>query len=64
MVKMHPYVHCIDMHATLLKGNKLHLQISNLEKLGFTTMTAVQQETIPQLLGGKDVLVKSQTGSG
>ena len=27
-------------------------------------MTAVQQHTIPELLQGKDLLIKSQTGSG
>lgn len=38
--------------------------VSNLEKLGFTSMTSVQQQAIPSILGGKDTLVKSQTGSG
>lgn len=38
--------------------------VSNLEKLGFTSMTTVQQQAIPSILGGKDTLVKSQTGSG
>ncbi|KAL4219246.1 ATP-dependent RNA helicase [Mactra antiquata] len=37
---------------------------SNLDKLGFSKMTSVQQETIPKLVTGHDVLVKSQTGSG
>ncbi|XP_053381273.1 probable ATP-dependent RNA helicase DDX31 isoform X2 [Mercenaria mercenaria] len=37
---------------------------SNLEKLGFTKMTAVQHQTIPLLVSGRDLLVKSQTGSG
>lgn len=39
--------------------------VSNLEeKLGHKTMTAVQQQTIPYIIQGRDVLVKSQTGSG
>ncbi|MPC16661.1 putative ATP-dependent RNA helicase DDX31 [Portunus trituberculatus] len=38
--------------------------VSNLEKLGFSSMTSVQQQAIPSILGGKDTLVKSQTGSG
>ncbi|XP_045598838.2 ATP-dependent DNA helicase DDX31 [Procambarus clarkii] len=37
---------------------------SNVEKLGFTSMTMVQQKSIPPILEGKDALVKSQTGSG
>ena len=40
------------------------LQVSNLEKLGFTKMTSVQYLTIPKLVDGKDLMVKSQTGSG
>ncbi|XP_052789397.1 probable ATP-dependent RNA helicase DDX31 [Mya arenaria] len=38
--------------------------VSNLEKLGFTKMTTVQHLTIPKLVGGQDLMVKSQTGSG
>ncbi|XP_069940807.1 ATP-dependent DNA helicase DDX31-like [Cherax quadricarinatus] len=38
--------------------------ISNVEKLGFKSMTVVQQKSIPPILEGKDTLVKSQTGSG
>ncbi|XP_060595886.1 probable ATP-dependent RNA helicase DDX31 [Ruditapes philippinarum] len=37
---------------------------SNLEKLGFSKMTAVQHQAIPLLVAGRDVLVQSQTGSG
>lgn len=32
--------------------------------LGYTEPTSVQEEVIPQLLQGKDLIVKSQTGSG
>lgn len=35
-----------------------------LEGLGYTTPTKVQQEVIPAILSGKDIIVKSQTGSG
>ncbi|XP_068227912.1 ATP-dependent DNA helicase DDX31-like [Palaemon carinicauda] len=38
--------------------------ISNLKKYGFTSMTVVQQRSIPHVLAGKDTLIKSQTGSG
>ena len=34
------------------------------ESLGFTTPTAVQEQSIPLALDGKDLLVSSQTGSG
>ena len=40
-------------------------QISNLEeKMNLATMTRVQQMSIPVILREKDVLIKSQTGSG
>ncbi|PCH33426.1 DEAD-domain-containing protein [Wolfiporia cocos MD-104 SS10] len=35
-----------------------------LAEMGFTTMTAVQEKSIPPLLGGKDVLGAARTGSG
>ncbi|XP_050728158.1 probable ATP-dependent RNA helicase DDX31 isoform X2 [Eriocheir sinensis] len=38
--------------------------VSNLEKIGLTSMTTVQQQAIPSILAGRDALVKSQTGSG
>ena len=39
-------------------------QVANLEKLGYTTLTVVQDRGIPTILEGEDALVKSQTGSG
>ncbi len=46
-----------------------HLNLSrplleNLGKLGYETMTPVQEWTIPLLLKGKDVLARAKTGSG
>lgn len=35
-----------------------------LEKLGYKNPTEVQEKVIPAALGGKDIIVKSQTGSG
>jgi superfamily II DNA/RNA helicase len=37
---------------------------SEVEKAGFTIPTDVQQETIPAVLQGKDVLARAETGSG
>lgn len=38
--------------------------IEALDKLGYTKPTDVQKEAIKPILSGKDVLIKSQTGSG
>ncbi|CAG9822888.1 unnamed protein product [Phaedon cochleariae] len=38
--------------------------VSNLEKNGFTTLTNIQEKSIPIILAGNNVLVRSQTGSG
>jgi ATP-dependent RNA helicase DeaD len=35
-----------------------------IDKLGFETPTEVQRQVIPKFLNGKDIIVKSQTGSG
>ncbi|GFU45015.1 probable ATP-dependent RNA helicase DDX31 [Nephila pilipes] len=51
-----------DIHPHL---EKLFLQVSCLKsRLGILTATKVQEETIPVLLEGRDVLVKSCTGTG
>lgn len=38
--------------------------LSNIESLGFTSMTPIQQEGLPLVLSGKDVIAKAKTGSG
>ncbi|KAF2359479.1 Helicase C-terminal [Trinorchestia longiramus] len=38
--------------------------VSHVAKLGYSSLTVVQQQGIPALLRGSDVLIKSQTGSG
>ena len=35
-----------------------------LETVGYTTPTPIQQQTIPHVLQGKDVLASAQTGTG
>lgn len=39
-------------------------RVEQLEKLGFTAPTNIQAQAIPHLLGGRDVVGQSQTGTG
>jgi len=39
-------------------------RVEQLEKLGFDTPTNIQEQAIPQLLAGRDVVGQSQTGTG
>jgi len=39
-------------------------QISNLDSLGYTKMTPIQAQSLPQMLKGKDIIAKAKTGSG
>ncbi|WP_414620500.1 DEAD/DEAH box helicase [Calothrix sp. CCY 0018] len=39
-------------------------RLAQLEKLGFSTPTNIQEQAIPQLLSGRDVVGQSQTGTG
>ncbi len=39
-------------------------RLAKLEQLGFTTPTNIQEQAIPQLLSGRDVVGQSQTGTG
>ncbi|MFP7492693.1 DEAD/DEAH box helicase [Terribacillus saccharophilus] len=43
-----------------LKNNRLEI----LHKLGLTEPTPVQKQAIPEILAGKDVIAKAQTGTG
>ncbi len=38
--------------------------IDNLQSLGYSSMTAVQNQSLPDVLSQKDVIVQSKTGSG
>jgi len=38
--------------------------IDNLQQLGYTTMTPIQESTLPLLIEGKDIIAQAKTGSG
>jgi ATP-independent RNA helicase DbpA len=38
--------------------------LTNLGELGYTSMTAIQTESLPLILAGKDVIAQAKTGSG
>lgn len=68
-----PKVDCDDVtplsenvfSKTSFASLNLHpFMVSNLEKMNITKLTAVQKKAIPIIMQGKDILVKSQTGSG
>lgn len=50
----------ISFHSFKINSNILEA----IEKLGFKKPTEVQEKVIPLMLSGKDVIVKSETGSG
>ena len=39
-------------------------QLTNLDSLGYKTMTAIQAQAIPPILQGKDLIAQAKTGSG
>jgi ATP-independent RNA helicase DbpA len=38
--------------------------IANIDSLGYVEMTAIQAQSLPEILGGQDVLAQAKTGSG
>ncbi len=38
--------------------------LKNLETLGYHEMTQIQEQSLPLILGGKDIIAKAKTGSG
>jgi len=38
--------------------------LANLDSLGFSTMTPIQAQALPEVLAGRDLLAQAQTGSG
>ncbi|ARN73666.1 ATP-dependent RNA helicase DbpA [Oceanicoccus sagamiensis] len=39
-------------------------QLDNLQQLGYQAMTSIQQQSLPLVLEGKDLIAKAKTGSG
>ena len=39
-------------------------QLDNLNRLGYTSMTAIQQQSLPAALAGRDIRAQAKTGSG
>ena len=53
------------MSKNSFKSLKLKPEIyKNLETLGFTEMTEIQNKALPHVLAGEDVVGQAQTGSG
>lgn len=38
--------------------------LTNLDRLGYKEMTAIQQQALPEVLAGRDLIAKAKTGSG
>ncbi|KAA0196750.1 hypothetical protein HAZT_HAZT005891, partial [Hyalella azteca] len=56
---------CAELeHQHLHQSESFVFQVSHVNKLGYSSLTVVQQRGIPAILKGSDVLIKSQTGSG
>ena len=50
-----------------MKFSELNLDeqlLTAIEKAGFTEATPIQEQTIPLVLGGDDVIGQAQTGTG
>ena len=41
-----------------------HAELSNIEQLGFSAMTAIQEQALPLALEGQDLIAQAKTGSG
>jgi len=53
------------LNSTAFSSVKLHSSLlENLSTLGYDSMTAIQAESLPRILDGKDVIAQAKTGSG
>ncbi len=50
--------------ATFSSLSLRHELLSSTKNLGYKTMTPVQEQTLPHLLSGKDLIAQARTGSG
>lgn len=54
-----------DKHPTSFANLPLsEAMLANLEQLGYTSMTAIQADSLPQILERHDVIAQAKTGSG
>jgi len=54
-----------DAKKAGFKNLELHAELlSNLDDLGFHTMTPIQALSLPKILDGQDVIAQAKTGSG
>ncbi|MDY0117287.1 MAG: DEAD/DEAH box helicase, partial [Sulfurimonadaceae bacterium] len=51
-------------HTTFSSLPLSDAMLENLDKIGYTSMTPIQAETLPHILAGKDVIAQAKTGSG
>ncbi|WDD97802.1 ATP-dependent RNA helicase DbpA [Thalassomonas actiniarum] len=53
------------MSSTAFSSLKLRIELQeNLSSLGYQAMTAIQAQSLPDILAGKDVIAQGKTGSG
>ncbi|MFQ3230970.1 ATP-dependent RNA helicase DbpA [Reinekea sp.] len=65
MPALSPYFAGIPLNKSSFSSLSLKPELfENLESLGFTEMTPIQQESLPSVLAGRDVIAQGQTGSG
>jgi ATP-dependent RNA helicase DbpA len=66
-------LHCGHFHESGLLRDRLCFStpvalpadlLANLDSLGYTEMTAVQAQSLPLILAGKDLIAQARTGSG